>query len=436
MKDTRQLVARALLDLERRNAWSNLSLDHLLSRHSLPREDASFAVALFYGVIERRITLDAAIAAHSRRPPDKLESAVLTALRLGVYQLLYMDGVPDSAAVDESVELTRKLKKPHASGYVNGVLRSFLRDEKRIPIPEGSLAHQMAVEYSCPAPLIQQWIPVYGEEAIRLFLADSLGQAPIALRVNTLRTTSEELRALLEEGGVSASPHPTIPNCLLLDRPGSIAGLDAFQQGLFHIQDPSSQLCALALNVAPGHRVLDACAAPGGKTFTLMEEMKGEGEIIACDLHPKRVELIQKRSGEMKLPGITPMTMDMTRPADLGLFDRVLCDAPCSGYGVIRRKPEIKYKPLEEFTDLPRIQYKLLENSSHYCKEGGLLLYSTCTLNPRENQEVTDRFLEQHPAFSPHPLGGLLGEASSRTLLGEHLGDGFYLAAFVRREAL
>lgn len=434
MKNARLIVAEALLKLERREAWSNLTLDRALEYYTLKPEEAALAAALFYGVIERRITLDACIAAHSAKKPEKLDGAVLCALRLGVYQILYMNSIPHSAAVDESVKIVKKLRKTQASGYVNGVLRSFLRGGAVIPLPQKPLSARLSVEFSCPQPLVESWLSSYGEEAVRRFLSGSIGPAPSALRVNTLRTSPEELAKRLEQEGVAAAPHPHIPGCLMV-RGGALHKTKAFGAGLFHLQDPASQLCALALEVSPGMRVLDACAAPGGKSFTLAQQMENQGELVACDLHAKRVGLIQKRAREMGLDCITPQSRDMTEfDPELGTFDRVLCDVPCSGYGVIRRKPEIKYKSLEDFTDITNIQYKILETTAQYCKAGGVLIYSTCTLNPAENGGVRERFLAAHPEFSPRPLGGLLGEDSQHTLMGEWDADGFYLAAFTRRE--
>ena len=427
----RHLAATALLQAERRGAWSNLSLDSHLRRSDLTPADAAFASALFYGVIERRLTLDACIAAHSSQRVRGLSPQVLCALRVGVYQLLYMQ-IPDHAALSESVELVRGLGKSQASGFVNGVLRSFLRSGKTIPLPTtGTLAEQLSIEYSCPVPLVEILLGVHGEDTTRRFLADSLGRPPVAVRVNTIRTDPPTLAARLEEEGVKATPHPQLPECLLLESTRAIAELPSFREGLFHVQDISSQLCVATLGLEPGMRVLDTCAAPGGKTFTAAQIMQNTGEIIACDLHEKRVGLISRRAQEMGLSCIKTSCRDMSSyHSDLGSFDAVLCDLPCSGYGVIRRKPEIKYKHPSEFANISTLQYNILESSAQYCREGATLLYSTCTFNPVENSAVTDRFAREHPQFSPRPLGGLLGEETSRTLLGEYGGDGFYMAAF------
>ena len=431
LTNPRHLAATALLQAERRGAWSNLSLDAHLRRSDLSAPNAAFASALFYGVIERRLTLDACIAAHSSQRLQKLSPQVLCALRLGIYQLLYMQ-IPDHAAVGESVELVRALGKGQASGFVNGVLRAFLRAGKQVPLPtDDGLAATLSIEYSCPVPLVEILLSAHGEETTRRFLIGSLGRPPVAVRVNTLRTDPPTLSVRFEQEGVKVTPHPQLPECLLLESTRAIAELPSFREGLFHVQDVSSQLCVAALGLKPGMRVLDVCAAPGGKTFTAAQIMGNKGEILACDLHEKRVGLISRRALEMGLSCIKISCRDMsTHHPELGTFDAVLCDLPCSGYGVIRRKPEIKYKSPAEFANISTLQYNILESSAQYCREGATLLYSTCTFNPAENAGVTDRFAREHPYFKPRPLGGLLGDETSRTLLGEFGGDGFYLAAF------
>lgn len=433
MKTPRHIAAEALLKIEQRGAWSNLTLDSLLQTYSLQARDAVFVSALFYGVLERRITLDACIAAHSKQPLDKLSPAVLAALRLGIYQLLYMESVPDSAAVHESVELVKHLRKAQAAGFVNGILRAFLRADQKIPVPQSPLSEKLSVRYSCSPALAAMWLESYGPEATEQFLSASLGVPPLYLRVNTVLISAEELVSRLRAHGMDVQIDPDLPDCLVAEGAGAVQKLPEYRRGFFHVQDKSSQLCALSLGVQPGMRVLDCCAAPGGKTFTLMQMMQNQGEVVATDLHEHRVALIAKRAKQMQLTGITPLAADMTSPLEtLGIFDRVLCDVPCSGFGVIRRKPEIKYKPLEEIENLPELQYKILQTAAQYCQVGGQLLYSTCTLNPAENQQVAARFLQTHPEFVPAPLPDLLGGTPARTILNEWNADGFYLALFCR----
>ena len=435
MKDARQIVVEALCKMERERGWSNLVFDSQLRKYPLGTRDSAFAGALFYGVLERMITLDVCIAAHSSVRLRKLSLPVHMTLRCGVYQLLYMDGVPDSAAVSESVELVRKLHQPKSAKFVNAVLRSFLRAGKAIPAAKsGTPEDSLSIEYSCPAPLVRMWLDGYGEEKTRTLLARSMGRPPMTVRVNTCKTTPATLAGLLMKRDIEASPDELVPDCLILSGTGAVQQLPEFRRGLLHVQDKSSQLCALALAPRPGMRVLDACAAPGGKAFTLAQLMENEGELVAVDLHEHRVRQMQERANEMGLSVIRTVAGDMSRPEpNLGAFHRVLCDVPCSGLGVIRRKPEIKYKKMEEFAQFPEMQYKILENSAQYCMVDGLLMYSTCTLNPAENIGVAQRFLNNHPEFLPYPLPTVLGAGWHRTLLDEWDADGFFMACFQRK---
>ena len=436
MKDARQVVAEALCRMEREQSWSNLVFDSQMKKNPLGSRDSAFAGALFYGVLERRLTLDACIASFSTVKLRKLSSAVHAILRMGVYQLMYMDGVPDSAAISESVELARKLRQPKSAGFINAVLRNFVRAGKRVYYPKGATQEErLSLEFSCPVPLVRLWLDGYGEDMTRRILAGSLGRPPMTIRVNTLKTTPATLAGLFSAQNMEVSLSETLPACLTIRGTGAPGRLPQYEQGLFHIQDTASQLCALAVNPRPGMRVLDACAAPGGKSLTMAQMMENSGEILAADLHPHRVEMIRDRAGALGISIITPVEADMTIPhSGIGTFHRVLCDVPCSGLGVIRRKPEIKYKPLENLEKLSDIQYKILENSAHYCKVGGLLVYSTCTLNPGENEDVARRFLQANPGFLPHPLPMELGGGWSKTLLDEMDADGFFIACFIRSD--
>lgn len=414
MSNARITAVKGLIEVFDREGYSNLVLESLMKKESLPDRDRAFCTALFYGTVERRITLDWVIGRYSRQPVHKLSPAVREILRLAIYQLLYMPSVPQAAAVDEAVRMTRSLKVTSASGYVNGVLRAFLREGCRIALPKKELT-ALAVEYSVPEELIALWQQSYGEEKALSILQGAGGPPPLFVRVNTTRTTAEALIARLAEEGVTA--HPTeIPDALRLEQSGNITALPAFREGLFHVQDLSSQCCAAALNVFPGHRVLDVCSAPGGKSFTLAEHMNNDGSLLAMDLYESRLKLVQQGADRLGLSCISTRENDASQPnAALGSFDRILCDVVCSGYGVIRRKPEIRYKPLATAAELPELQYRILAVSSGYLAAGGKLVYSTCTLNPAENEQVVERFLTEHPDFSlagemntvfPSPLGG------------------------------
>ncbi len=433
MDAARNAALEALLQVDVNEGYSNIVLDKTLRKRGLSGLDAAFASTLFYGVLERRLTLDYAISRFSDRKLSALTPKVLEILRLGVYQILFLDRVPDSAAVNESVKLAKENGAGKASGYVNGVLRSLLRGKETLVWPDD------AVRYSCPAWLLALWRASYGEEIVAALLRSLSEPAPVAVRVNTVRTSAEELLRLLGQEGVAASPREGFPDALVLEKPGSVASLRAFSEGLFHVQDLSSQLAARALGAQPGERVIDVCAAPGGKTFTIAEEMQNRGEILAFDKYKGKVRLIASGAQRLGLTAVRSAVRDAERPAEpLAPADRVLCDAPCSGLGILRRKPEIRYKEKSALDSLPDLQYRILCEASKLVKPGGVLLYSTCTLNPAENGGVADRFLREHPAFSPSPLRlpqGIVRAAPEPehqlTLFpGVHGTDGFFLSRF------
>ena len=435
MKTARQIAVEALGKVNGSKGYSNSVIDKALEQSGLDLRDAAFATALFYGVLERMLTLDHCIAGFSKTPVEKLTPQVREILRVSLYQILYMDSVPDSAAVNEAVNLTRVFRKESAGGFVNGVLRAFLRSGKRVPRMAGSRADQLSVQYSCPAWLVQLWLDSYGEENTEGILKTSLGRPPVYIRANTLKTTADALSSRLEEEGAVVRRDEMEENCLRVSGTGDVTALPAFQEGLFHVQDKSSQLCVKALDARPGMRVLDICAAPGGKSFTAAQWMHGEGELLAMDLYRARAALVAEGAQRLGICCIAAKEGDASRyNSKLGLFDRVLCDAPCSGLGIIRRKPEIKYKNPEELGEIPQLQYNILSNSANYVKKGGILLYSTCTLNPGENEGVVERFLAEHRDFAPCRLPQSLGSSGHTVTLFPHQGDtdGFFISTMER----
>lgn len=435
MKTARQIAVEALGKVNGSKGYSNIVIDKALEQSGLDLRDAAFATALFYGVLERMLTLDHCIAGFSKTPVEKLTPQVREILRVSLYQILYMDSVPDSAAVNEAVNLTRVFRKESAGGFVNGVLRAFLRSGKRVPRMAGSRADQLSVQYSCPAWLVQLWLDSYGEENTEGILKTSLGRPPVYIRANTLKTTADALSSRLEEEGAVVRRDEMEENCLRVSDTGDVTALPAFQEGLFHVQDKSSQLCVKALDARPGMRVLDICAAPGGKSFTAAQWMHGEGELLAMDLYRARAALVAEGAQRLGICCIAAKEGDASRyNSKLGLFDRVLCDAPCSGLGIIRRKPEIKYKNPEELGEIPQLQYNILSNSANYVKKGGILLYSTCTLNPGENEGVVERFLAEHRDFAPCRLPQSLGSSGHTVTLFPHQGDtdGFFISTMER----
>ncbi len=434
-ENPRYTAVKLLGRVEQGGAYSNLLLDEHFSKSKMDAQNKKFCTALFYGTLERKLTLDQIIAWYSKDPVNKLNTDVRNILRTALYQLLYMDSVPDPAAVDEAVKLAGKNRNPAVKGYVNGLLRSFIRAEKKIPEPDG-LAEKLSIVYSCPLPLVKKWISERGEKNTIALLADTLGRPPVTVRVNTTRITPEELAERLTDEGFKVKANRFVPEALEISG-GSVEASKAYTDGLMHVQDVSCMLCCKALDVQPGMTVLDLCAAPGGKSFTLAEMMYNEGKLLAFDLHEKRARLISRGAERLGLSVIDASANDAkVFREDMPLADRVLCDVPCSGLGVIRRKPEIKYKDLTEFDKLPEIQYQILDTSSRYVKPGGLIVYSTCTLSDAENSHVVLRFLKEHTDFELVPLwedmGRFDGEEMLNVLPGYFGSDGFFIAKMRR----
>lgn len=417
----RLLCVKTLIRTIESKSYSNLALTPALTDAAeLSPQDSALCRKIFLGTLERLLTLDACIAAHSKRPPEKLDLQVLCVLRCGIYELLYLQ-TPESAAVNLWTEAVKKLRKTSAAGMVNAVLRGFIRGGKQIPLPKEPLA-AMSVQYSVPLPLLEALLHDYDRETVSAFLADAADVPPVYIRRNPLGA-AEDFSAL------HAEPVPEIPGAYRLT-----AGADALHtSAAFHVQDLASQLCCLALDPQPGETVLDVCAAPGGKTFTIAELMQDKGKIFAYDLHEKRVGLIKKGAASLKLSCITAETGD-ARKTEKPPADRILCDVPCSGFGVLRRKPEIRYKSLEEAAGLPEIQYEILEAAAKALKPGGVLVYSTCTVLKRENEDVVRRFLAAYPEYHLEkpwqdiPTLAQYGQEMT-TLFPQMLGsDGFFIA--------
>lgn len=437
MAEPRLTVVKMLMKMDSSEAYSNLLLDHVFSESDLSERDKAFAAALFYGVLERRLTLDYIIEKNSKIPFAKLDPAAVVILRTGLYQLLYMDSVPESAAVNESVKLCKKLKCFSAQGFVNGMLRSFIRGGKKISYLGLEPEKRLSVEYSCPQWLTEKLVREYGTDFAVRALKASVGKPPVYARVNTLKTTTEKLLAELSKHRIKAAAYPGLDNCIKLEKSGDIEKCAPFRQGLFHVQDISSQLCCLTLRPVVNETVLDVCAAPGGKSFTLAELMGNNGRLYSMDLHDMRVGLIEDGAARLGIKMITAMQNDASKfNGELPQADRVLCDVPCSGLGVIRRKPEIKFKSAGDFEGLPEIQSQILETSARYVKPGGTLVYSTCTLSRAENDEVAGRFAAAHPEFlpivQPVPYAGAAGEPMRTYCPDENGGDGFFTASFRR----
>lgn len=436
-KKARQIAFEILIRMYRDAAYSNLTLDAALKRNALSSRDTALVSALVYGVQERLYTIDYQLSLYLKEPLRKLKPEVVVALRMGVSQLLFMDKIPPSAAVSESVSLVKNNGCAFASGLVNAVLHKVADAGLLLPEAQEDGAAALSIQYSIPEWIITKWQKAYGEAETLSILAACMKRAPITVRVNTLRTTAEDLIASFAKEKIAARLSPEIEDALVLNRAGAIERTNAYANGLFHVQDAASQLCCQALEAQPGETVFDLCAAPGGKSFTIAEQMEGKGEIRSFDLYPSRTALIEEGAKRLGLSMIRAAVADASCfNTSYGKADRVLCDVPCSGFGILRRKPEIRYKPRGEVDKLPDLQYLILRNASRYVREGGRLLYSTCTLNPDENEAVCLRFLQEHPNFRPVQAlpalsDGRRDDHGFLTLFPEAGGhDGFFIAAF------
>ncbi len=438
LKNTpRQKAFEILLRIHTTNAYSNLTIDTYLQKDNMENRDKAFVSALVYGVCERQLTLDYNLSQYLKQPIKKLKPEVLIAMRLGAYQLLFMDKIPSSAAVNESVKLTKSNRASFASGLVNAVLRKVMQNG--LILPQENRENYLSVKYSCPQWLVDMYTKAYGKEDAEKILNSSLGEVPVYIRVNTTKATSDELISILAEENIVAEKVECIDNALMLNKQGSVENLQAFKNGFFHVQDLSSQLCCHAMGAEKGERILDVCSAPGGKTFTVSEIMEDTGDVISCDIYSSRVNLISDGAKRLGLTSVFPIVNDATVfNEELGTFDKVLCDVPCSGLGIIRRKPEIKYKSPADIDKLYNLQYLILCITSKYVKRNGTLVYSTCSLNPKENTEVCRRFLKENKDFVlcdiPNAEGfGVVDEKMLTVLPHKNNTDGFFVAKFERK---
>ncbi|MBR6580516.1 MAG: 16S rRNA (cytosine(967)-C(5))-methyltransferase RsmB [Ruminococcus sp.] len=431
MADARYTAAKLLDKTLKNDSYSNIQLNSGLERSDLDAQGKRLCTAIYYGVIQRKITLDYILAQYCSRPLGKMDSIIVTILRCGIYQILYMDSIPDNAAVNESVRLAKQFGKTSASGMVNAVLRNFIRGGKKIfSKPVNNKIKEFSVMYSISEELSESLICDYGEEIARRFAEFSAEvEKRTYIRRNPLKCTHEELLKALN--GVEIFTEDEL--CYWLEG-GAVISTDAFKSGYFHVQDISSQLCCMALAPTENDIVLDICAAPGGKTFTMAEMMNGKGEIHAFDLHEKRVKLIRDGAERLGLANISAKAGDASvYNEDIPKCTKILCDVPCSGFGVISHKPEIKYKSLSEFERLPEIQYNIAENALNYLAVGGEMVYSTCTVRKAENEAVVERLLKNHPEIELAEMPEFYGRKFGNPVTffpDDFCGDGFFVAKF------
>ncbi len=446
MSENRKYTARdtaleVLMQIERANAWSDGSLKRTIAKNGLEGREAALATRLAYGVVQNRTLLDFYITCYCVQKAHKLEPVIRNILRIGGYQILFMDKIPHRAAVNEAVEMCRRNGRPRAAGMVNAVLRKFVANWMNMPpIPQGSTAEYLSIRYSHPRWLVERLLGLLPPEEAEQFLQGDNDPVPTTIQANLLKTDDESLAQELRQAGIEVERHGWLPHCFLVRGTGSLERLPAFTEGRFMVQDAAAHLVTVVAQPQKGDRVYDVCAAPGGKSFAAAIAMEGEGQILSCDIHPHKLKLIESGAQRLGISCLRTMLADARehhvawdRAADV-----VIADVPCSGLGIIRKKPDIRYKDPKELGQLPAIQREILENVSQYVRPGGVLVYSTCTVLPEENEQVTDAFLQAHPEFErteftlPLPIGRCSGQL---TLWPQRHGtDGFYICRMRRKD--
>lgn len=386
-----------MLKTEQNGSYSNITLNSVFSKYEVDERDKKLTSALYYGVLDRKITVDYILKKFIKTPIKKISPYTLAVLRCGIYQICFMDKIPESAAVNESVNLIKNSSEKRNAGFVNAVLRNVIRNGYKLP--DDKSISSMSVIFSCPEWIIKSFTDDYGKENAEKILEYSLKPAYLSLRVNSIKTDCDTVASEFRLKGINCKKGD-LENSLTVDEGFDFSRNELYKNGLFYAQDTASQTAVKALNPTPGSRVLDICAAPGGKTFTMAQYMENRGEIVACDLYQSRVKLIADGAKRLGI-NIISAKQNNAEVFDekLGQFDFILCDVPCSGLGVLRRKPEIKYKPVTDLTELVGIQYKILTNAVRYLKKGGKILYSTCTLHREENENLVNRFLKEYNNF-------------------------------------
>lgn len=426
MTTGRQAAAAALGKYRRAGAWSELAVDSVIKANGLERREAALCSRIVYGVLQNAALLDFYIGCYSSVPVGRMEPKVQDILRVSAYQLLYMDRIPASAAVSEGVAICKSGGCARAAGLVNAVLRRIAENRAALPeIPGRGTAEYLALRYSHPLWLAREMTESFGYDFAEGFFAANNTEPPVSIQTNTLKITAAALAGRFAAAGAPLTPG-TLPDAFTVSGGGSVAGYPEFSEGLFYVQDDAARGAVTASGAAADMNVLDACAAPGGKSFAAAIQMADRGSIVSCDLHEKKLSRISEGAARLGISIIRTRAMDAARPdADLfGWADVVLADVPCSGLGVIRKKPEIRYKDPEALAKLPEIQLAILNGLADCVKPGGTLLYSTCTVRRRENEDVAEKFLAEHGDFT----------AGRMRTLWPHIDgtDGFFICRLIK----
>ena len=432
----RQIALRILDEYEAGGKFINLALSTHLT-DGLSREEKAALTALVYTSVERKISYDYYICAISKRSEADVETHTKNILRLGLCQILDMRSVPDFAAVNESVKLA---KTPGEKSFVNGVLRAAVRQKDNMPMPsvEKNYRRYLSVKYSFPLATVKLFDSLYGRESTERMLDFFNNEKYTDITVNTLKASAVEYGEKLISLGYDVRSNRPLINSLRINGSVNPENLPGFEDGIFFVQDMASAVSSAVLDSHEDDLIIDVCAAPGGKSFGAAVRSGAKAEIHSFDLYESKLSLIKSGAERLGLNNITVEQRDATNPdaSLIGMADKVICDVPCSGLGVLGKKPDLRYKDISDLTDLVSLQLEIIAASSRYLKRGGTLVYSTCTLNPSENKDVVERFVSDNPDFELQPfhLGGISAADGMITLLPHiHQTDGFFIAKIVRK---
>ena len=427
MDKVRAVAANVIFEVNERDAYSNVALAKELRNSNFNDVDRRFCTELVYGTVKAGKSIDWIISQYINRPLKKIDPKVLAVLRVGMYQIFFLDRVPNSAAVNESVEIAKKINIG-ASKFVNAVLRSAVREPDKAKFPTDDSAKSIALRMFHPEWLVKHWIDQFGIENTKKLCEINNTQPPLTLRTNTLKINRDELITKLQAQGINSIASKFVDEGIICNNVTALDNLKELQQGLCQVQDESSMLVAHELGPKPGEFIIDCCAAPGGKTTHIAELMNNTGHILAVDIYEHKIKQIKSNAERLGIKIIETMQLDAREIGEkfVGKADRVLVDAPCSGLGVLRRKADLRWKKPEELKELPTLQLEILTSAAKAIKTGGTLIYSTCTLEHAENEDVVNKFMERHNNFKLERMKTLLPHIDKT--------DGFFIAKLIKFE--
>ena len=429
MDKARLSAVKVVHAVDAEGAYSNVALAQILRQEKLSDIDRRFCTELVYGTIKAGTSIDWKLEKYLTRPLDKVDAKILAVLRVAVYQIFFLDRVPNSAAVNEAVELTKKFVSIGASKFVNGVLRSMIREPQKSEFPTDDSAESIALRMFHPTWLVKLFVEEFGLDAAKKICAVNNTEPPLCLRVNFLKSTREDILSEFKKISAQVEPSKFAEEGIICKSHGALDKFKPLKMGLCQVQDESSMTVAPMLNPKAGEFVIDCCAAPGGKTTHIAELMKNRGKIIAADIYEVKLEHIRQNAKRLGIKIIEPILLDAREIGEkyFGQADKVLVDAPCSGLGVIRRKADIRWKKNPaELDELPKLQTEILNSASKAVKRGGILVYSTCTIIRRENEDVAEKFLAENQNFKVIDTKKFLPHIDDT--------DGLFAAKFVRED--